>query len=245
MPAPILLYTCDEYAWAVRPFLHLLGVYWSRQQPVVIGGCRPFHAPPNVRWLDVESRIAARWSDGLIDCLRQMDGTAVVWMLEDYWLCRTVDTAAVGSLADYLCNHPDVLKIDLTGDRLHSGRAVDIDAWGHCDIIETGWDTAYQWSTQAAIWNREHLLDSLRPEMSPWDFELRDRPAHHLRVLGTRQWPVRYVNGVGMGLDAQYRYRVEHIRDGMGGRTVERIDATHVDEMRGGGILPPQKKERE
>ena len=193
-------------------------------------------------WLNVQSRIAARWSDGLIECLQQMDDDIIVWMLEDYWLCRTVDCGAVESLAEYMAMHDDILKVDLTADRLHSGHAIDAGYWGHCDLVETAWGTPYNWSTQAALWNRRHLLASLRPEMSPWNFELRDDNPDRWRVLGTRQWPVRYVNGVGMGLDEQYRYRTEHIRDGLGGRTIERIEQVHVDEMRALNILPAQER---
>jgi len=239
---PILVYTCDAYAWSVKPFLYLLDVYWSQQQPVVIGGCQPFPTPENVTWLNVESRIKERWSDGLIECLHQIDSDTFVWCLEDYWLCRTVDVASISSLAEYMGNHTNVLKIDLTGDRLHSGAAIDVDYWGHNDLIETSWDTPYQWSIQAALWNRELLLRYLRPEMSPWNFELQDSKPRELRVLGTRQFPVRYVNSIGMGLDAKYLYRTEHVRDGLGGRTIERIPYEHIDEMLRLEILPPQEK---
>jgi hypothetical protein len=237
----ILVYTCQDYAWCLKPLLYLLDVYWSREQPIVIGGCKPFDMPDNVTWLDVESRVAERWSDGLIECLHQMDDDVFVWMLEDYWLCRTTDCTAISSLAEYMRGHPDVLKIDLTADRAYSGAAVDIDPWGRCDLIETSWDMSYQWSTQAAIWDRKHLLNHLHPEMSPWDFELRDAKPRELRVLGTRQWPLRYVNGVGMGLEKD-EYRTEHIRHGVGGTTIERIPDEHVQFMQEHGLFPADRK---
>lgn len=241
MSVPILVYTCDDYADCVPGFAYLMGVFWSQLQPVFVCGTQPFPLPPNYRWLDVESRIAARWSDGLIEALHQFDDPVFVWMLEDYFLCRGVNHAAVESLSQYMLMNPDVMRIDLTADRLHSGHAVDVDVWGHCDIIETDWETPYQFSTQAALWNREHLLSLLRPEMSPWDWELQGtRP--ELRVLGTRQWPVRYVNFLGMGL-AKDQYRTEHKRQGLGGETVERIPHDHLEFMREHGLLPEGRHE--
>jgi len=40
-------------------------------------------------------------------------------------------------------------------------------------------------------------------------------------------------------LDAQYRYRTVHVRQGLGGTTIERIDAEHVQQMLDLDILPP------
>jgi len=241
MSTPILVYTCDGYADALPGFAYLLGVYWSELQPVYVCGTQPFQLSQNFLWLDVESRIAERWSDGLIEALKQIDDPVIVWMLEDYYLCRHVDNAAVESLADYMRMHDDILKIDLTADRLHSGRAEDVDYWGHVDILETDWQTPYQFSTQCALWNRKHLLSVLRPEMSPWDFELQDKKPENLHVLGTRQWPVRYVNFYGMGLGKD-ECRTEHRRHGLGGTTVERIPDEHVKFMQENGLFPKGRK---
>jgi len=84
------------------------------------------------------------------------------------------------------------------------------------------------------------LIEWLRPELSPWDFELQDRPAKETKVLGTRQWPMRYVNGVGM--QCPNLYRTEHIRVGsICGETTERIDQEHVERMLALGILPENR----
>lgn len=239
----VCVYTHNDAHWCLPPFAYLWNVYWSEQQPVIVSGGEPsVGLPDNFYWLPVESRVKERWSDGLIETLRMVESEIICLMLEDYWLVRYVDWEVLGSLEDYMLNHPNVLRIDLTADRLCSGHAVDIGSWGRCDIIETGWDTPYQWSTQAALWNRKNLLDNLRLELSPWDFELQDKKVESLRVLGTRQWPVRYVNGVGMQLDDKYRYRVEHTRDGVGGRTIERIDDEHVDAMLSQNILPVRER---
>lgn len=240
--ARIFIYSNQHYAWCIPPFLYLRGVYWSNEQPVVIGGCEPFETPPNVEWLHVESRVKERWSDGLIECLQQMDDDRIIWALEDYWLVRTVDVDAVGSLDEYMSFRPDVLKIDLTADRLHSGAATDEGYWGHSDLISTPWGCPYQYSTQMAIWDRKLLLSCLRREMSPWDFELQDRQRPELKVMGTRNAPVRYLNGVGMSLDTNLRYRIEHIREGLGGTTIERLEPEHLTFMLEHGILPPQEK---
>lgn len=233
----VMVYTCNEYADVLPGFAYLFQTFWSALQPVAYAGCPKMDLPANFTWYDVQSRVAERWSDGLIEFLDMLDDTIICWLLEDYYLCRGVHHQAVASLVDYMRMHPDILKIDLTGDRLYSGDAKDVDYWGHLDIITTSWDTPYQFSTQAALWNREHLLSVLRPEMSPWDFELHSAIPEGLHVLGTRQYPLRYVNFLGMGL-AKNEYRIEHRRKGLGGVTIERIPDDHVEFMRKHGLFP-------
>ena len=242
----VVVYTSDRYRWCLGPFQYLFNVYWSELQDVIVGGFKPpqFDLAPNVSFHSIapDNYPVERWSDGLIEFLNSMDDEVIIFMLEDYWLCRGVNHGAVASLEEYMAMHPGVLRIDLTADRLYSGRAFDVDTWGCLDIIETPPDTPYQWSTQACVVNRKHFLRCLQPGMAPWEFELRGNeliPAG-LRVLGTRQWPVRYINAVGM--QNQYRYRVQHIREGAFSRTVERIPDEHVDHMRECGILPPNER---
>ena len=237
----VVVYTCNEYADILPGFAYLFNRYWSSLQPVAYAGCPKMDLPPNFEWYKVDSRIAARWSDGLIEFLQMLDCDIIGWLLEDYYLCRGVNHPAIQSLVEYMHLHPDILKVDLTSDRLHSGKAEDIDYWGHLDIIRTPWETPYQFSTQAALWNRKHLLDVLKPEMSPWDFELRSDYPEKLHVCGTRQWPVRYCNAVGMGLGKD-EFRTEHIRNGLGGQTVEQIPREHVQYMRENGLFPKGRK---
>jgi hypothetical protein len=236
----ICVYTHTDAHWCLQPFAYLFNIYFSSLQPVLVAGGEPdIELPDNFRWFSVESRVKERWSDGLIEFLRMINSDIVCMMLEDYWVVRFVDWEILGSLEEYMLMYPDVLKIDLTGDRLHSGAAVDVGYYGRADLVQTSWDVPYQWSTQAALWNRRHLLKYLRPGMSPWDFELQDKRPEDLRILGTRQWPVRYVNGVGM--QCPNLYRTEHVRDGLGGRTIERIDDEHVQFMLEHGILPENR----
>ena len=238
----VIVPTCDRYLWALRPFAYLFNVFWSEMQEVVVGGFSfpDFDLPPNFTFvsLDDHDYPPEKWSDGVIRLLRAVDDDIVTFMLEDYWLCRGVNHQAINSLTDYMRQRPDVLRIDLTADRLGSTRSTDLDYWGYVDLIETPWDAPYQWSTQACLVNRQHFLRCLKPGMAPWEFELRGNELipPGLRVLGTRQYPVRYVNAVGMGLESGYR--TEHVRDGMLGRTIERIPDEHVAAMKAGGLLP-------
>ena len=230
----VLITTCNRYAWALEPFAYLFNKYWSEQQPVLVGGyAKPgFALPSNFKFHSIDSTNypPEKWSDGIIKLLNSMDDDVFVLMLEDYWLNRGVNHQAVESLGDYARNHREVLRIDLTTDRLYAGRMFDVDTWGYLDIIETPPDTPYQWSTQACVVNRRHMLRCLQPGIAPWEFELQgnDLIPSGMRVLGTRQSPVHYVNGLGMGCKMKY--------NAIG------LPKEHLDVMLGQGILPPNKR---
>ena len=142
---------------------------------------------------------ANRWSDGTIRFLTAMPDQHFVLLLEDYWLCRKVDRRCVKFAHDFMKDNLDVLRFDLTDDRLYTRGARDIGAIEMYDVIETPHQSQYQFSTQAGIWNKRLLLKLLRPGKSAWETEIHTQPPASMRVVGTRQRPVRYANAVHKG----------------------------------------------
>ncbi len=196
--------TCNRYSWALQPFAYLFNQFWSSLQPVVVGGFSlpSFPLPSNFTYhlIDREEYPANRWSDGLIRLLRAVPDEYLILLLEDYWLCRGVDHRGVLTLYEYMAQHPHVVRFDLTADRLYGHMMRDVDYYGHYDIIECSEDAPYQMSLQAAIWNKDLLLRLLQPGKSAWETELHtNMVGNGMRVLGSRQMPVRYANGVYQG----------------------------------------------
>jgi hypothetical protein len=196
----VLVPTISKYYWALRPFAYLFNTFWSELQPVIVAGYKPlgFSMPDNFAFysIDKEDYPKEKWSDGIIKALRDIPDEFIVLLLEDYWLSRGVQHAAVASLHEYMKDHRDVLRMDLTADRLYAGGMYEIGHWGSLDIVETGPATPYQMSLQAGIWNKELLLRVLRPGLDPWQVEigLSNEVQPGMRILGSRQWPVRYAN---------------------------------------------------
>ncbi|KKL91618.1 hypothetical protein LCGC14_1892880 [marine sediment metagenome] len=223
MTLRVFVEVSDKYLWTLKPFSYLFNVYWSTLQPVVIGGYKKpdFSLPDNFEFyqIDEENYPAKKWSDGMLRFFRAYNDDHFVFMLSDYWLCRTVDIRGVAACHDYIVERPEVLRIDLTDDRLYAGGRKDIGAWGCYDMIETESDTPYQMSTQAAIWSRKLFLSLLIPGKSPWEVELHTRPPESMRVLGTRQMPVRYANALLKGSVDWHQLRriptehLNHIKD--------------------------------
>jgi len=204
---PILIPTCNAYLWSARIAVYLLSQYWRPWPRVVVAGYRrpDWPWPAEVEWHTIAETEwpQGQWSSGLIRALKYLRAPQAIIWLDDYWCVRDVDTEAVGMLADLMSETPDILRCDLTDDRMYAGDARDVGYCGRLDLVETPGDSPYQMSLQAGIWNVDLLLPLVYPKWSPWEFELHGSPTlHHVegrRVLGTRQRPVRYANAMQGG----------------------------------------------
>ena len=203
----VIVLTSDKYLHALQPFAWLFNKYWSSAQPVTVAGFTPpdFGLPGNFTFHSIgafEDYPVARWSDALIKLLNEIEDETLALFLEDYWLIRPVNIEAVNMLDDYALQFKNVLRIDLTTDRLFSfgpRYPQDVPDYGNCgylDLVKTNPGTAYQMSMMAAIWRRDNLLSALIPGETPWQLEIdgtaRLATRDDLMILGCRQWPVRH-----------------------------------------------------
>ena len=195
----------DKTAWALPAFAHQWKKYLPDWDVLIAGYTKPkfdlfttfiFESIGNFADFPVD-----RWSDGVIQHLtRKTDDLAMI-VMDDYWLTRPVDRTAIGWAMRYMLDHPDAIRFDLTTDRLYD-KHHDIGSIQHYDLIQAEKEATYNFSLQASIWRRELLLEMLRPGETPWEAEIRGSErisASPYRVVGTRQWPVKYIIAVNKG----------------------------------------------
>lgn len=202
----VIVTTSNKSMWTLKAFSYLFNTYYSSLQNVhvVCESVPRFHLPVNyichpVHLDGIVDWPKDRWTDGLVRYLNSIPEQHVLILLDDYWLIRTVDTRGINTLHEYMLERPEVLRVDLTGDRLYAGGMQDVDCYGHFDIVSAQ-GSQYQMSLMPGLWNKALLLEVLQPNWSPWDVELsgtsivNDRP--ELIVVGTRQWPIRIINSL-------------------------------------------------
>lgn len=194
-----IVLVADKYLWCLRPFMHQWNKYCGI--PATIAG---FSAPP-FPLLDgftfhsigaMEDYPVKKWSDALIEVLHETDDEQVLIMLEDAWVVQPVNVEMVGTLAEYAAHHPEVLRIDLTTDRLGNSAMQPYLSLSWVDLIYTPPPSSYLLSLCAGIWNKTQLLKYLIPGETPWDFEIsgsRRANDDNALVLGTRQLPLRHL----------------------------------------------------
>jgi hypothetical protein len=173
----------------------------------VIAGFRPpsFEIPNNFRFHSLGRANApqSKWSDGLITFLSEMPDEFSVIMLEDYWISRPVDIGFVEIANSFMQENRNVIRFDLTGDVAYcTGDARYAPYFGfinHYDIVEKPPNLSYRMSFQAGLWNNKQLLSLLVKGKTPWEVEIQTVIPDETLILGTKQWPLLYVNAIYKG----------------------------------------------
>ena len=195
----IICLTNDKAIWATKPFAHLFNKYWGSDQEVTIFGFNypDFYYPDNFTFVSCDSYNwpAERWTNQLRLALEQTVDDLVIIFLEDYWLCKPVDIAAVRSMYEYAASEPDLLRIDLTNDRSQHKGAFKYHEYNGYDIIRTLQPIKYQMSYQVGVWNRNNLLKLLVPNETAWQSEIEGskRVPNDMLALGLKEPVVSYI----------------------------------------------------
>lgn len=204
-----LIVCAEKYYHCLSPFMYLWDQYIGFQniKPSICGfSSVDFLYRDRSRFYSLGDQAdwpASRWSEKLLKVLDEVAEEQFILMLEDYWLTRPVDIQAVKMLFDYAKQFENVLKIDLTHDRLYINGggtflygANTYDNCGYLDLIKSPPGTPYQMSLWAGIWNREQLKRVLVPDETPQDIEINGtrRVTDDQLVLGTRQAPMLHGN---------------------------------------------------
>lgn len=209
-----LILTSDPGNWCLQPMAYLWNKYVGKDWPVTVAGfsALDFELPDNFEYVSLGKFAdfpVDRWGDALYQAVELVGNEPFIFLLEDFWPVRHVDRTAILLLKDYLLQekNTDVLRIDLTADRLNAigtngPAARDLESVGHLDIIEALPPAAYQMSTMAAIWRPGHLRSLIERFETPWEFEIQGSTRVNqsgFRVLGTRNFPFRHTIAVQKG----------------------------------------------
>lgn len=178
-----------KYEWCLKPFSYLFERY----------------CPGATVNIFMSEEPKERWADGLLNFLYSYTPSHFVLLLDDYWINRKADMEGIDVLRGFMESRSDILRIDLTSDRLYAGGMRDIFAYDRFDIIEAP-NSQYQMSLQIGIWNKAlliEILEKLSPNnRSAWNVELDGTGfvnSSDMKVYGTRQNLIRYTNAMNNG----------------------------------------------
>ena len=200
----ILVMTSAKYHNLLNGFCYMFNGYWP-DQSVIIATDTPIaqDLPENFTiysYSDWKPMPASKWSNGLRRALKSIPDGLVTILLEDYYLIEPVKKDIIEQGIELFHAYPNtLLRFDLTNDRRYNGKAKDLGKYGDIDLVETPFESEYQMSFQAGIWNRRLILSLVPGGATPWLTEVGIQPPEEMRVLGTKQLPVNYQNVANSG----------------------------------------------
>jgi len=137
------------------------------------------------------------------------DEKFVLLLMDDYWLCQHVDHKGVIASLLKMQGQTFPNKIDLSGDRRGFPHEPHSDGY-----IRSKNDADYLTSTQAAIWQRDFLIECLfNPAWTPWHFELEGTErirGRDLCILSKLDPPIQYAN---VSLRGQKELRLDRLTE--------------------------------
>lgn len=189
--------TSNKYVHLLNAFSYLFNKYVGNRQvvDVIRYDVRPPKLPANIHNTAIGYQASFTWTEGIATYLKLPSTPRhFVFLLEDYWITAPVDLERLNVLWKYAQVHPEVGKIDLSGDRMKT----PYEDWPDCDLVISAQNAPFRASLQAAIWSRDYLLQCCeRGAWSPWVFEKKGALRDGATVLGVKDPVILYVNAVG------------------------------------------------
>lgn len=217
----VIVVTSDKHSHLLKGFFHQWGRHynWENNDKILICG----FSKPDFLPLDDEVNFysdkiffysagspdaypPSRWSDKLIKILDEVAEEVFLLLLEDYWLIRPADTQAIRMMYDYCHQFQNVIKFDVTTDRLFANGGGQYlygyntyETLGYLDLIKSDFSSPYHLSLWGGIWRRDLLRRFLVPGETAQQIELNGthrlaQVGDELLVLGARQAPMKHAN---------------------------------------------------
>lgn len=199
----ILVPSCDKYSDLWHPFSELLFKFWPQLQSV--------HSKLNIYLLSnevdfVHDRIQnikiyndINWSDSIKSALKQIDEKYVLIILEDYFLHTPVNDQHFWD-AFMLMQEQDAAYLQVA----YSVENPDLSKVFAYDVVQKLPNAEYRTSLQAAIWDKEVLLNLLQSGESAWQFEkegsVRSEAIERPFLAIIEDPPLKYLNMVTLGV---------------------------------------------
>lgn len=192
----VIIPTCDKYIHIIEALAYTVKKYWQGQSQFIILGYKEPQFKLDDNWSFVsmgEDTGAQNWSNGLIKYFtEEFKDEYFINMIDDTVMTRQSNLGLANVGFNYMIRHNDVKKIFLQG-------TCDLKYAAECDkslpnvpIAELDnlfWDInqgqKYRTATASSIWSVKYFLETIKPNMSPWEYELQHIVNDGARILTT------------------------------------------------------------
>lgn len=158
--------TCDLYLDLIPNFIKLYNKYSELPPPLIIGETQ------TLKDIEIFTPGKKQWGERMIEALNNIDSPYVFLALDDYYL-QTSITSYINKSIELLEADKDLSKISFISNKhFHNYKLISTNVndfyiqHTSCDWLAT---------LQMGIWKTETLRHTLKPNYSPWDFEIKGR----------------------------------------------------------------------
>jgi hypothetical protein len=192
----IIIPTCDNYLHLLEGLMYTTRKFWPLKNQFIILGYEEPKFKLDDNWYFVTlgvDRGPSEWSNDLLNFFKNFKDEYFINMIDDTLMTRMSDTKKIERAFNYMQNNKSVKKVFLHGS-LTSGNT---NLYGpislnpifdlNSEFYDVNQIANYRSSLQSAIWSTDYFLKLLKPNMTPWDFELQHARNDGFRILTTKK----------------------------------------------------------
>lgn len=164
----VLVNSCDKYKEAWFPFFELLKINWK--------DC-PFEITLNTETLQYEKygirsiNVEGSWGERLALALRQIDTPYIIFLLEDFFIQGKVKTDEINKCINYMKKDDSIACFYFNRIIGYQGNE-DEEYEGFFRMNPSDDYNDYIINCQAALWDRNTLIELAEASKDPWEFEV-------------------------------------------------------------------------
>jgi len=150
-----------------------LNKYWKDNDITIVGYedvAKLTNLPSNVKAISLgkQENFDTIWSDGLIPFFTKIPDKYFTLILDDHILLNEVDKKKMSMIEDEFINE----RVDkaMIGGGIPLSAATPLGS----NLLLFNQDIDYRTSLHPAIWTKKYFLKYLKPNMTSWDFELKN-----------------------------------------------------------------------
>jgi hypothetical protein len=174
--------TCDANIFVIKYFQYFFNKYWDKNLQVKILGFSPpeFELEENFEFISLgEKQIngAKGWSNYLIPYFRNLESDYFIFGIDDFMVARPVDLEvfeAAKMLMNKKIGRIDLQPLQFARERKLFSPYKEISGVKFFKMKQKHrfGTNLYRNAGAFSIWNREWFLRNIRPNWSPWDWEV-------------------------------------------------------------------------
>lgn len=168
----LLVCSCDTYEDAWYPYFKLKNTYWPDcPYPVLLNTeSKSFSFEgvtiPTLNLYAEGEKVV--WGKRMHDHLERIETKYVLVMLEDYFLVETVAQSRLDQCVEWMEADSSIMVFNF----MPVDDPANVPSDRYQGFEKRPQRGAYRYNCQAALWNREKLLRTMRSYESPWEWEV-------------------------------------------------------------------------
>ena len=184
----IIIPTCNQYLGIVRALIYTLNKFWPNHGEIIILGYDSpnFELDNKTSFVSMGKQLGPKeWSNDLIKFFNQFKDEFFINMIDYTLMTRKADEHQIKYLFELIKKDDLIGKIFLHGS-LTSFNKYETLKNDKYDLILINQNCEYRSSIQSAIWRTSYFLQMLKPNLSPWEFELQHIKNDGVKIISTK-----------------------------------------------------------